>query len=94
MLAFVETSGMTDLVFLNLLYTYLLTTALILEILSSAFHKEYLSFSLKSKQKAHCKIGIPSAAAHSYNPEATRVVVLAAKLIILRHFSYKNHMVT
>lgn len=29
-----------------------------------------------------------------YNPEATRVVVLAAKLIILRHFSYKNHMVT
>lgn len=94
MLAFVEISGMTDLVFLILLYTYLLTTALILEIQSPVFHKEYLSFSLKSKQKAHCKISIPSAAAHSYKPEATRVVILAAKLIILRHFSFKNHMAT
>lgn len=71
-------------------YTYLLTLLLLEKPKTPSQH---LSLSLRSKWKAHCKTGIPNVTIHSYNPEAANVALLASKLIILKHFSFKNHVV-
>lgn len=88
MLDFAEVSGWWVILF----FIYLLTLVLFYEKPKVVTHKRYLSLSFQSKLKALWKISILNVTIHNYRPEAVKTVVLASKLIILRHFTFKSCM--
>lgn len=89
MLDFAEISDMVAEVIL--FYIYLLTLVLAWETQSCLSQMAFISL-LPKQLKAHWKIGIPNVTIHNYRPEAAKTVALTSKLIILRHFSFKNCM--